>query len=63
MPDFPSTMLGDLLVRLDSAKGQHSDNLKKLSIRPEDCRVFEKLNHLDLLDNKVVHDQILGWLA
>ena len=63
MSDFPSTMLGDLLVRLDSAKGQHSDNLKKLSIRPEDCRVFEKLNHLDLLDNKVVHDQILGWLA
>jgi len=61
--DFPSTMLGDLLVRLDSAKGQHSDDLKKLSIRPEDCRVFEKLNHLDLLDNKVVHDQILEWLA
>ncbi|MGO1749646.1 MAG: esterase/lipase family protein [Marinobacter sp.] len=61
--DFPSTMVGDLLVRLDSAKGHHSDDLKKLSIRPENCRVFEKLNHLDLLDNKVVHDQILKWLA
>lgn len=61
--DFKSMIVGDLLVRLDSAKGQHSDDLKKLSIRPEDCRVFEKLNHLDLLDNKVVHDQILEWLA
>jgi len=61
--DFYSTMVGDLLVRLDSAKGHHSDDLKKLHIRPEDCRVFEKLNHLALLDNKVVHDQILEWLA
>lgn len=61
--DLPSTMVGDLLVRLDSAKGQHGDDLRKLSIRPENCRVFEKLNHLDLLDNKVVHDQMLEWLA
>ncbi|HEA52219.1 esterase/lipase family protein [Marinobacter antarcticus] len=60
---FTSMMVGDLLVRLGSAKGQHSDNLKTLSIRPENCRVFEKLSHLDLLDNKVVHDQILEWLA
>lgn len=59
---FTSMMVGDLLVRLDSAKGHHSDDLRKLSIRPEDCRVFENLNHLDLLDNKVVHDQILEWL-
>ncbi|MDO6442273.1 triacylglycerol lipase [Marinobacter sp. 2_MG-2023] len=61
--DFTSMMVGDLLVRLGSAKGHHSDNLKKLSISPENCRVFENLNHLDLLDNKVVHDQILEWLA
>lgn len=60
---FTSMMVGDLLVRLDSAKGHHSDDLKKLSIRPENCRVFENLNHLELLDNKVVHDQILEWLA
>ncbi|WP_417514617.1 esterase/lipase family protein [Marinobacter sp.] len=60
---FTSMMVGDLLVRLDSAKGHHSDDLKRLSIRPENCRVFENLNHLDLLDNKVVHDQILAWLA
>ena len=61
--DFSSTMVGDLLVRLDSAKGHHSDDLKRLKIRAEDCRVFEKLNHLALLDNKVVHDQIVEWLA
>lgn len=61
--DFSSTLVGDLLVRLDSAQGHHSNELKKLRIRPEDCRVFEKLNHLALLDNKVVHDQILDWLT
>ncbi|WP_298447076.1 alpha/beta fold hydrolase [uncultured Marinobacter sp.] len=61
--DIPSTMMGDLLVRLDSAKGHHPEDSRRLAIRPEDCRVFEKLNHLDLLDNKVVHDQILEWLA
>ncbi|PCM45894.1 esterase/lipase family protein [Marinobacter sp. ANT_B65] len=61
--DFPSTMLGDLLVRLDSAKGHHSDVSRSLPISPGDCRVFNKLNHLDLLDNKVVHDQILEWLS
>lgn len=61
--NFASLMVGDLLVRLDSAKGHHSDDLKKLSIRPENCRVFENLNHLDLLDNKVVHDQVLEWLG
>jgi pimeloyl-ACP methyl ester carboxylesterase len=60
---IPSTMVGDLLVRLDSAKGHHADDLRRLHIRPEDYRVFEKLNHLELLDNKVVHDQILEWLA
>jgi hypothetical protein len=61
--DFSSTMVGDLLVRLNSAKGHHADDLRKLHIRPEDCRVFEKLNHLALLDNKIVHDQVLEWLA
>ncbi|WP_292273187.1 hypothetical protein [Marinobacter sp.] len=63
MSDLSSTVVGDLLVRLDSAKGHHADELRKLSIRPENFRVFENLNHLDLLDNKVVHDQILEWLA
>ncbi|WP_309044502.1 esterase/lipase family protein [Marinobacter sediminicola] len=61
--DIPSIIMGDLLVRLDSAKGHHADDTRRLPVRPEDCRVFEKLNHLDLLDNKVVHDQILEWLA
>ena len=61
--DFPSVILGDLLVRLGSATGHHSDDLRKLSIRPQDCRVFENLSHLALPDNKIVQDQILTWLA
>lgn len=55
--------MGGFLMRLDSASGRHADDSRRLPVRPENCRVFEKLNHLDLLDNKVVHDQILEWLA
>jgi pimeloyl-ACP methyl ester carboxylesterase len=53
--------LGDLLVRLDSAIGAHKDDLRKLSIKPENCRVFHQKNHLDLLDDERVHRQIIDW--
>ena len=35
-----SLLLGDLLVRLDSAMGSHSDELKELSIDPQNCGVI-----------------------
>jgi pimeloyl-ACP methyl ester carboxylesterase len=53
--------LGDLLVRLDSAVGSHSNDLKKLHIKPENCRVFHEKNHFDLLDDERVHEQIVDW--
>lgn len=54
-------MLGDLLVRLDSAVGTHGNELKKLDVRPENCRVFHERNHFDLLDDARVHQQIIEW--
>lgn len=61
--DISSTLLGDLLVRLDSARGRHAYYSKRLQVRAENCRVFKKLSHVALLDNHVVHEQILEWLA
>jgi pimeloyl-ACP methyl ester carboxylesterase len=55
--------LGDLLVRLDSAVGAHSNDLKKLHIKPENCRVFHQKNHFDLLDDERVHEQIVDWFS
>lgn len=54
-------VLGDLLVRLDSAVGSHKDNLRRLHIKPENCRVFHEKNHFDLLDDERVHRQIIDW--
>lgn len=56
-------VMGDLLVRLDSATGLHRDDLKKLHIKPENCRVFHEKNHFDLLDDKRVHRQIIDWFS
>ncbi|MCB1729217.1 MAG: alpha/beta fold hydrolase [Halieaceae bacterium] len=56
-------LLGDLLVRADSAVGLHRDELKRLAIEPEHCRVFHEKNHFDLLDDPQVHQQIIDWFT
>ena len=61
MHDPLGHVLGDLLVRLDSAVGSHNDDLRKLHIEPENCRVFHEKNHFDLLDDERVHGQIIEW--
>lgn len=61
--DLKNLILGDLLVRLDSATGDHHDNLRKLHVKPENCRRFSETNHLDLLYDKKVHDQMVEWFA
>lgn len=55
-------LLGDMLVRLDSAVGSHRDVLRRLEIDPDKCRVFYEKNHFDLLDDERVHRQIVEWL-
>jgi len=56
-------LLGDLLVRPDSAVGIHRNELKRLKIRPENCRVFHEKNHFDLLDDARVQQQVLEWFG
>lgn len=58
-----SHLLGDLLVRPDSAVGLHKNELRKLHIKPENCRVFHEKNHFDLLDDKRVHQQVIDWFT
>ncbi len=56
-------LLGDLLVRRDSAMGCHDDELRKLNIKAENCRVFHDKNHFDLLDDEQVQQQIVDWFS
>jgi hypothetical protein len=56
-------LLGDLLVRPDSAVGIHRNELKRLKIRPENCRVFHEKNHFDLLDDARVQQQVVDWFS
>ena len=63
MQDPLGQLLGDLLVPLNSAMGLHGDDYRKLNITPGNCRVFHEKNHLDLLDDKTVHRQIIDWFS
>lgn len=56
-------VLGDLLVRLGSATGSHEDDLRHLSVKAENCRVFHEKNHFDLLDDERVQQQVLAWFS
>lgn len=56
-------LLRDLLVRLDSATGSHSDDLRRLHIKSENCCVFHEKNHFDLLDDARVQEQVAQWLG
>lgn len=56
-------LLGDLLVRMDSATGTHSENLRHLNIKAENCAVFHEKNHFDLLDDSKVQQQIVDWFS
>ena len=56
-------LLGDLLVRLDSATGSHRNDLRHLNIKTGNCSVFHEKNHFDLLSDARVHQQIIDWFS
>ena len=56
-------LLGDLLVRPESAIGIHRDELRRLRIKPENCRIFHEKNHFDLLNDSLVQKQVIDWFA
>ncbi len=57
-----STLLGDGLVRVRSALGQHRDPAKALAVPAERQRVITGANHWDLLGRPEVGEQLVEWL-
>ncbi len=53
--------LGDMLVRMGSAMGTHDEDLHTLKVKPENCRLFHEKNHIDLLSDEHVQQQIVDW--
>jgi len=55
-------LLGDGLVPLDSALGQHKDTRRNLVFPKSRQWVGYGMHHMDLLDRKEVYERILRWL-
>ncbi len=56
-------IIGDGLVPLKSALGQHEEPGKSLNFPPEHTLVLRKENHLGLLNNPEVYKKLSFWLA
>jgi len=63
MEDPRGHIMGDMLVRMDSAVGAHKDASRHLDIREENCRIFHENNHMDLLDDERVYRQVVDWFS
>ena len=61
VPSAP--LLGDGLVPLRSALGQHPDPARNLPFPESQQWIGYGMNHWDLLDREEVYEQIRGWLA
>lgn len=55
-------LVGDGLVPLRSALGQHSDDSRNHKFAPDRQRVVYRTGHLELLDSAEVNEQIIQWL-
>ncbi len=56
-------LIGDGLVPLHSALGHHDDPARQLAFAPEHQRIVYRTNHMQLLHNPQVGQQLLNWLA
>jgi hypothetical protein len=56
-------VLGDGLVPLPSALGQHADPARALHFEPGHTWVGAGIGHLALITHPAVHAQLLAWLA
>ena len=54
--------LGDHLVGIKSALGQHKNPAKNLDFKKDHTSIVYECNHVDLLSNQEVHTQIKKWL-
>lgn len=56
-------LLGDGLVPLPSALGQHDDPARQLLFAKEHQRIVYRTHHMQLLSSPVVTQQVLAWLG
>jgi hypothetical protein len=56
-------LVGDGLVPLASALGRHADAAHTLAFAAEAQRVFQGMNHMQLLHHRDVTQQLQQWLA
>ena len=56
-------LIGDGLVPLHSALGEHDDPLRSLVFAPSCQRILYRMSHLALLNHPDVTDQVLQWLT
>jgi hypothetical protein len=56
-------LVGDGLVPLRSALGQHDDPLRTLAFAHDSRLIAWRTGHMELLRSKAVSDQLLRWLA
>lgn len=61
--DFSGKLVGDGLVPLKSALGQHPDPRRALHFPADHQKVFYGMTHLGLLDSKAVCQQLQEWIA
>jgi pimeloyl-ACP methyl ester carboxylesterase len=61
--DLSAKLVGDGLVPLKSALGQHPDSKRALVFAPDRQKVFYGMTHLGLLDSHAVCAQMQTWLA
>ena len=61
--DLKDSLLGDGLVPLDSALGQHAEARHCLSFAPEHQSLHYATSHWDLLDRPAVYQQLRQWLT
>jgi len=60
---FRTRLLGDGLVPVPSALGQHRDPRFRLSFPPERRAIVYETGHLDLLERREVYERLREWLA
>ncbi len=60
--DLKDKLLGDGLVPVASALGKHRLARRTLKFLPEDQRIFEQTNHMQLLSSPAVGEQLRDWL-
>jgi len=56
-------LIGDGLVTLDSALGEHKDPALQLNFPPSNQWIGRKMDHWDLLNHSDVYAQLKGWLT